>query len=90
MPPKEIAPAMEISWRLARPGETWEPPIQITGNRAVHTTSVKSLPGKLFLVYDIGDWCSMGGRVWEKIKRAIGCRRIEFESTGFRREIAKP
>jgi len=58
-------------------GQTWESPIRITHEPSSCYTTVREVePGKLLLVYDIGDWWQHVWNGWEGIERGIGCREI--------------
>ena len=58
-------------------GQTWASPIRITHEPSSCYTTVREVePGKLLLVYDIGDWWQHVWNGWEAIGRGIGCSEI--------------
>jgi hypothetical protein len=79
LPPKDIGPGHGNYLALsADQGQTWEPPIQVTREPSSCYTTVREIaPGKMLLVYDIGDGWQHVWKGWEDIERGIGCREIE-------------
>ncbi|HVF09317.1 MAG TPA: sialidase family protein [Abditibacteriaceae bacterium] len=64
-------------------GESWTNLTQITDTPSSCYTTVREIaPGKLLLVYDIGDSWQHVWQDYEGIKRGIGCRVIEVSSSG--------
>ena len=84
LPPKELGPGHGNYLAFSHDqGETWEPPIQITKEPSSCYTTVREVaPGKLLLVYDIGDAWQHVWKGWENIQRGIGCRRIDVKTIG--------
>jgi hypothetical protein len=59
-------------------GESWTDVTQVTDTPSSCYTTVREIePGKLLLVYDIGDWWQHVWQGYEGIARGIGCRIIE-------------
>jgi hypothetical protein len=66
-------------------GESWSDLTQITDTPSSCYTTVREIePGKLLLVYDIGDWWQHVWNGYEDIERGIGCRIIEVSNDGSR------
>lgn len=78
LPPKTIGARHGNYLAISRDGgEHWDAPVQVTHEpSSCYTTLREIAPGRLLLVYDIGDWWQHVWTGWEGIERSIACREI--------------